>query len=957
MESTLHSDDIVASLADDSRLGVVERTHADVDTHEPHPQDTEEGHIKHDRGIDQFRFRQFLKEGVPPKGAVLVRWQNSQQAQLMPADDLKVLDRSLLIGDVVKKNVREAMSGVVINTHIKCMLQPIYDVTWKGRKLRGLLPPTDLEPGFTRPPKTDRPSLIVDVPASELQESDDLTEESLIIYKNRIGRVYGVIEALTLKLTDNCVVEVINDDDKIEHADGAFEAFTVGDVAVTKKGELRTGRWIFGQYNPNTPPVGTIVESRPSSIEVEWLQRRIGSDDDNEPPTLLERDEIESNAFKVYDRTRRPRRQTQLNPSSTPSTISQSEIDARLNQRVRFRDLAGACMKYDGSTPHGKLTRLERSETLGYDLNVFDIERFETSVEVQWQDLTITTERSVDLVPDSAIDDEHSAWPGEIAHTLDITSVAGLKEVERPGRVGVVQSVNAEERMAKIRWAPDAVVEYAVGEKDDDGSRLLLTGAVGLATGEVEEVSLYDLEAPGVMNVRRGDIVLVQPGALSSATEASMGKHWLGEVVDTCLDGTLTIRLGAADDIIDVRLKREQVVVAVRSDGTPHETGWEGEDEDMEDIINDYSGSEDMEASDEEDSDGDSWSDDDEMMDAEAMYEDENGLPLDEDDVINGDWESEDEDETMPDAAAATKDTPPTSTSATPPDTSNPQSSPITSEPPQYLILETPPPKTHHYASQIPTFTPAHTKATQKTHLILQKPGALPPGIYVRTWSSRLDLLRILILGPSDTPYASCPFLIDLYLPPTYPTEAPKAFFHSFPAPTGGLGGGEGKVNPNLYEDGTICLSLLGTWEGRKGEGWVAGRSTVLQVLVSLLGLVLVREPYFNEAGYEHLVGLESSRRASALYSERVLIKARGFVVTALERLRERGEAGAAVVGLEAVEDVVQWLYLASEGPRMLEGVVKEVEGVLERSAKGGGEPDGVGVLRSPGDDARIVNL
>ena len=39
------------------------------------------------------------------------------------------------------------------------------------------------------------------------------------------------------------------------------------------------------------------------------------------------------------------------------------------------------------------------------------------------------------------------------------------------------------------------------------------------------------------------------------------------------------------------------------------------------------------------------------------------------------------------------------------------------------------------------------------------------------------------------------------------------------------------RFNPNLYNDGKVCLSLLGTWEGAAGEKWNAQTSTLLQVL------------------------------------------------------------------------------------------------------------------------------
>ena len=57
-------------------------------------------------------------------------------------------------------------------------------------------------------------------------------------------------------------------------------------------------------------------------------------------------------------------------------------------------------------------------------------------------------------------------------------------------------------------------------------------------------------------------------------------------------------------------------------------------------------------------------------------------------------------------------------------------------------------------------------------------------------------------------------------------------------------GGGKYRFNPNLYEDGKVCLSLLGTWFG---PGSVSGESLLRQVLISTQSLVLVKDPYFNE--------------------------------------------------------------------------------------------------------------
>ncbi|KAJ6416596.1 hypothetical protein OIU84_002456, partial [Salix udensis] len=80
----------------------------------------------------------------------------------------------------------------------------------------------------------------------------------------------------------------------------------------------------------------------------------------------------------------------------------------------------------------------------------------------------------------------------------------------------------------------------------------------------------------------------------------------------------------------------------------------------------------------------------------------------------------------------------------------------------------------------------------------------LPESIYVRIYEDRMDLLRAVIVGSNGTPYHDGLFFFDIFLPPGYPHEPPLVHYRS-----GGL-----RVNPNLYESGKICLSLLNTWTG-----------------------------------------------------------------------------------------------------------------------------------------------
>ena len=44
------------------------------------------------------------------------------------------------------------------------------------------------------------------------------------------------------------------------------------------------------------------------------------------------------------------------------------------------------------------------------------------------------------------------------------------------------------------------------------------------------------------------------------------------------------------------------------------------------------------------------------------------------------------------------------------------------------------------------------------------------------------------------------------------------------------------RFNPNLYNDGKVCLSILNTWHGRPEEKWNAQTSNLLQVRMFLCG-------------------------------------------------------------------------------------------------------------------------
>lgn len=144
---------------------------------------------------------------------------------------------------------------------------------------------------------------------------------------------------------------------------------------------------------------------------------------------------------------------------------------------------------------------------------------------------------------------------------------------------------------------------------------------------------------------------------------------------------------------------------------------------------------------------------------------------------------------------------------------------------------------------------------TYKTSL----PVEYGSSIFVRAIEDRLYLLRAIITGPEETPYSNGIFVFDIYLG-TYPNCPPKIQYMT-------TGGGKYRFNPNLYQCGKVCLSLLGTWSG---PGWTTGESTLLQVLVSIQSLILVDDPFFNEPGYTSLRGTSNGDRQSEAYNRNI---------------------------------------------------------------------------------------
>ncbi|VDO70139.1 unnamed protein product [Schistosoma mattheei] len=137
--------------------------------------------------------------------------------------------------------------------------------------------------------------------------------------------------------------------------------------------------------------------------------------------------------------------------------------------------------------------------------------------------------------------------------------------------------------------------------------------------------------------------------------------------------------------------------------------------------------------------------------------------------------------------------------------------------------------------------------------------------VFICCEENHLCLLKALITGPPDTPYANGCFEFDIYTPPDYPNQPPLVEFCTTAKNTF-------RFNPNLYEDGKVCLSVLNTWHGSSEERWNPQTSSLLQVLVSIQSLIFVREPYFNEPGFECTMGTPKGIIVSYKYNARIRV-------------------------------------------------------------------------------------
>ena len=175
-------------------------------------------------------------------------------------------------------------------------------------------------------------------------------------------------------------------------------------------------------------------------------------------------------------------------------------------------------------------------------------------------------------------------------------------------------------------------------------------------------------------------------------------------------------------------------------------------------------------------------------------------------------------------------------------------------------------------------------------------------GIYLHYNEDNLQNMKYLIVGPDETPYQGGFYLFDVTMHSEYPFKPPRVKYISYCQ--------HARMNPNLYQNGKVCLSVLGTWSG---PPWVAAMN-----LGSLAMDILIRlnkNPLQNEPGYENDFDNETPTYNEIIKYKNIEIS----VIRTIEKLELLPESFQTIIKEQFVKNYQSYIdYLTSVSQRLV---------------------------------------
>jgi ubiquitin-protein ligase len=113
-------------------------------------------------------------------------------------------------------------------------------------------------------------------------------------------------------------------------------------------------------------------------------------------------------------------------------------------------------------------------------------------------------------------------------------------------------------------------------------------------------------------------------------------------------------------------------------------------------------------------------------------------------------------------------------------------------------------------------------------------------GIYYELNNEDINVIKVMMIGTKNTPYENGFFFFSIRFPDNYPSSPVKVWYYTTHPSM--------RFNPNLYNNGKVCLSIINTW-GRT-DNWT-DQMTVKGVILSIQSMVLTEQPLKNEPGLQ----------------------------------------------------------------------------------------------------------
>ena len=111
-------------------------------------------------------------------------------------------------------------------------------------------------------------------------------------------------------------------------------------------------------------------------------------------------------------------------------------------------------------------------------------------------------------------------------------------------------------------------------------------------------------------------------------------------------------------------------------------------------------------------------------------------------------------------------------------------------------------------------------------------------GIYIEFDENDITHAKVLLIGPDDSLYQGGFLFFTVNFPSNYPFSPPIIKYHK---------GNTIRIHPNIYVNGKVCLSILGTWSG---PSWTSAMN-ITNVFITIQSL-LDNNPLKHEPGYDN---------------------------------------------------------------------------------------------------------